>query len=140
MWSLGGRGANSETDLDKGRFFVLKDIDMEFKGETFRYRFRLLLGTIVSLMGADGIVSHFLIRNNWASEANPLIRDLILDNNFPLLKIGGAIICVFILGHAVKIKPVLISYSTCIFVLTYTLIVYWNLLVFFAATSWSLRV
>jgi hypothetical protein len=107
---------------------------MELIGEVSQYQHRLLLGTIISLMGADGIISNFLMKNNLATELNPFIKNLVLDNNFPLSKVTAALICVFILWFAIKRKPKLIFFATSIIVLSYTLIVYWNLLVFFLVT------
>jgi hypothetical protein len=109
---------------------------METKVQITKYQFRLLLGSIISLMGADGIISVFLMRHNLAIEANPLMRTLAFEEVFPLLKIIGALISVLILSHAVRIKPGIISFSACLLVLSYTFIVYWNLFVFFLATSY----
>jgi len=93
-------------------------------------RVEYLLGTLLSLVTADGIVSQFLIKSGLGQEGNPFLKILVADGNFLVIKMCGAIICVLILWSIAKKSPRLVLiFSSCIVAL-YTAILFWNIAVF----------
>ena len=93
-------------------------------------RVEYLLGTLLSLVVADGIISQFLIKSGLGQEGNPFLKILVVDSNFLVIKMCGAIICVLILWNMAKRSPKLVSiFSSCIVAL-YTAILFWNIAVF----------
>jgi len=93
-------------------------------------RIEHLLGTFLSLVVADGIISQFLIKSGLGQEGNPLLKVLVVESNFLVLKMCGAIICVLILWNMARKSPRLIFiFSSCIVAL-YTALLFWNLAVF----------
>jgi len=89
-----------------------------------------LLGTLLSLVVADGLISQFLIKNGLGHEANVFLRVLVIENDFLVIKMCGAILCVIILWNIARRLPRLIFiFSTCLVGL-YTAILFWNIAVF----------
>jgi len=93
-------------------------------------RIQYLLGTLLSLVVADGLISQYLIRNGLGQEANPLLKVLVTENNFLVVKMCGAIICVLILWNIARRLPRLIFIFSACFVGLYTALVLWNIAVF----------
>jgi len=93
-------------------------------------RIEYLLGTLLALVVADGIISQFLIKRGLGQEGNPFLEILVTDSNFLIIKMCGAIICVLILWNITKRLPKLVLvFSSCIVAL-YTAILFWNIAVF----------
>lgn len=89
-----------------------------------------LLGTLLSLVVADGLISQFLIKSGLGQEGNPFLRVLVTENDFLIIKMCSAILCVLILWNIARRSPRLIFiFSTC-FVGIYTAILFWNISVF----------
>jgi hypothetical protein len=93
-------------------------------------RIEYLLGTLLGLVVADGLISQFLIKSGLGQEGNPFIRAVVTENKFLVVKMCGAILCVLILWNIARKSPGLIFiFSACI-VGIYTAILFWNLSVF----------
>jgi hypothetical protein len=93
-------------------------------------RVEYLLGTLLSLVVADGIITQFLIKGGFGREANPFLKTLVADSDFLVIKMCGAVICVLILWNMAKRSPRLVLiFSSCIVGL-YTAILFWNIAVF----------
>ena len=93
-------------------------------------RIEYLLGTLLSLVAADGLISQFLIKNGLGHEANPFLRVLVMENDFLIIKMCGAILCVIILWNIARRLPRLIFIFSACFVGLYTAILFWNIAVF----------
>ena len=93
-------------------------------------RTEYLLGTLLSLVVAGGIVSQFLIKHGVGREGNPLLRVLVAENDFLIIKMCAAIICVIILWNIARRLPRLIFVLSACFVGIYTAILFWNIVVF----------
>jgi len=89
-----------------------------------------LLGTLLSLVAADGVISQFLIKEGLGYEGNPFLKTLATDSNFLIIKMCGAIICVLILWNLVKRKQRLVLIFSSIVVCIYTAILFWNIAVY----------
>ena len=93
-------------------------------------RIEYLLGTLLSLVVADGLITQFLIRSGLGREGNPLLKVLVTEGDFLIIKMCAAILCVLILWNIARRLPRLIFiFSTCI-VGVYTALVLWNVAVF----------
>jgi hypothetical protein len=93
-----------------------------------------LLGTLLALVVADGIISQFLIKEGLGQEINPFLKTLATDSDFLIIKMCGAILCVIILWNLAKRSPRLIFvFSSCV-VASYTAILFWNIAVFVIST------
>lgn len=96
----------------------------------YLHRVEYLLGILLSLIAADGIISQFLVKSGLGREGNPLLKILVAESNFLVIKMCGAIICVLILWNVAKRSPKLVFiFSSCIVAL-YTAILFWNMAVF----------
>jgi len=93
-------------------------------------RVEYLLGTLLSLVVADGLISQFLIKSGIGQEGNPFLKVLVAESNFLIVKMCGAIICVLILWNMAKRLPRLIFMVSSCLVALYTIILFWNIVVF----------
>lgn len=93
-------------------------------------RIEYLLGTLLSLVVADGLITQFLIKSGLGQEGNPLLRVLVTGSDFLIIKMCAAILCVIILWNIARRLPRLIFiFSACV-VGIYTAILFWNIAVF----------
>jgi len=92
-----------------------------------------LLGTLLVLVAADGIISQFLIEEGLGKEGNPFLRTLAADSNFLIIKMCGAIICVIILWNLARRKQRLVFIFSSIVVFIYTAILFWNIIIYIAS-------
>jgi len=95
------------------------------------YRIRLLLGTLIALVVSDGLVSKFLVTQRFAREGNPLLQIWVGQDIFLVIKLVGAFLAALVLWDIHKHNPKLSLISTSCFVISYTIIVFWSLYVFF---------
>jgi len=93
-------------------------------------RVEYLLGTLLSLVVADGLISQFLIKSGLGQEGNPFLKILIAENNFLIIKMCGAIVCVLILWNIARRLPRLIFILSSCLVALYTALLFWNIAVF----------
>ena len=89
-----------------------------------------LLGTLLSLVVADGIITQFLIKSGIGYEGNPFLKVLVTESNFLVIKMCGAITCVLILWNIAKRSPRLIFILSLCLVTLYTTLLFWNIAVF----------
>jgi len=89
-----------------------------------------LLGTLLSLVVADGLISQFLIKSGIGHEGNPFLRVLIDGSDFLVIKMCAAIICVIVLWNIARRLPRLIFIFSVCLVGAYTAILFWNIAVY----------
>ena len=101
---------------------------MHNKNSTFYY----LLIVLVALVVADGIITRTLIIRNLAIESNPFLITWVTSDKLLIIKLAGAILATVILWRVSwkKLKTALVI--TCLFVAFYTVVIFWNLYVFFS--------
>jgi hypothetical protein len=85
-----------------------------------------LLGTLVSLVILDGLLTQYLIPKGNVREANPFLEPLVGQTGFMILKVVGALLCAFILWDVYRRFPRLGLITTWIAVCFYGAIVIWN--------------
>lgn len=88
--------------------------------------FLILLGTLFALIVADGVVTQYLVVNDLAREANPLLAPWVAQNEFLLVKSLGALASIIILWSIYRRRASIASLAGIIFAVVYTGIVYWN--------------
>ncbi len=94
---------------------------------TVRFRYILLL--LAGLVVADGVITQFLIGTGIAREGNLLLQELLNAGNFMPVKIAGALLSGILLANIYRHYPKMALITSCCFILIYTGIVYWNVIV-----------
>ena len=87
---------------------------------------KYLLGLLILLNIADGVLTHFLVERGLAREGNPFLLRMVGEPGFMIIKVVGVIICALILWDVYRRRPKLAFVSTSCFVVSYTVIVIWN--------------
>lgn len=90
----------------------------------------ILLGTMIALVVADGLISQFLITNGLAREGNPFLQTWIHDDLFLGLKLAGSFLAALAIRGIHRNRPSLSFAITVCFVLFYTGLVFWSLIIF----------
>ena len=80
---------------------------------------------------ADGIATHFLVKNGLVQEGNPLLESIVREGNFLLFKVLGVLLCVLILWGMYKRFRKVTLIATSSIVMFYGAVMTWNLGVFF---------
>ena len=61
------------------------------------YRVRILLGTLVAAIVADGVITKFLVLNRLATEGNPFLQFWVGEDAFLVIKLlGGLLVSLFV--------------------------------------------
>jgi hypothetical protein len=93
-----------------------------------------LLGTLLGLIIADGVISQFLIKEGLGKEANPFLITIATSSDFLIIKLCGAVLCVLILWNMAKRSPKLTLVFSASVVFIYTAILFWNIAIFIIST------
>jgi hypothetical protein len=86
---------------------------------------------IFLLVIADGLISKFLVGSGLGQEVNPFLQAIISGNNFLVLKAVGSLFVGLLLWDIFSRQPKIAFICAAICVGFYTVILYWNLAVFF---------
>lgn len=103
--------------------------------ETFRtyfadsYPIRILLGTLLATIVADGVITKFLVLNGFAYEGNPFLHFWVEQDEFLTLKLLGGLLAILYLWSIYKRHPRIAIFFSSLFLAAYTAIVFWNLLI-----------
>jgi hypothetical protein len=97
------------------------------ESRTVRYLLYALFGVIV----ADGLITQFLVTGGHGSEANPFLSAWVGHGWFLVIKVGGAFLATLLLWINYNKKPKLVYTIAVVFLAFYTIIVFWNLFVYF---------
>jgi len=87
---------------------------------------KYLLALLVILVVLDGLLTQGLVNGGLAREGNPLLRPLVGEAGFIVLKVVGALLCAFILWDIYRRFPRVAIIATSCFVVAYGAIVLWN--------------
>ncbi len=98
-----------------------------------RKQIRILLGTLIALIVADGVISKFLVLNGIAREGNPFLQSWIIEDVFLAIKLLGAFLAAVVLWKLYERNPRLSLAVTICFVILYTFVVFWSLYIFLVA-------
>jgi hypothetical protein len=78
---------------------------------------------------ADGLITQFLVAGGYGSEVNPFLRAWAGGDSFLAIKISGAFLATLILWIKYNAKPRTVYAIAVVFLIFYTVIVFWNLFV-----------
>ncbi|MFC1873456.1 DUF5658 family protein [Chloroflexota bacterium] len=92
-----------------------------------------LLGILMGLEVLDGLLTHYLVRNGIAQEANPFLESIVQGDNFLSFKICGGILAIFLLWSIYARWPKASAICASCFVVFYSVIVMWNSSLLFIA-------
>ncbi|MFC2002861.1 DUF5658 family protein [Chloroflexota bacterium] len=93
------------------------------------YPIRIILGTLFAAIVADGVITGFLVQNGFAREGNPFLYYWVLEDKLLSIKILGGLLAALYLWSIYRRHPKLSICFSSIFLIGYTLIVFWNLLI-----------
>ena len=99
---------------------------LRIESRTVRYLLYALFGVIV----ADGLITQFLVTGGHGSEGNPFLSAWVGHGWFLVIKVGGAFLATLLLWINYNKKPRAVYTITVVFLVVYTVIVFWNLFVF----------
>ena len=115
----------------------LKDRNALKVPESFRIEnrtVRYILYTLFCLVVADGLITQFLVTGGHGLEANPFLRAWVGQGGFLAIKVSGAFLATLLLWINYNVKPRLVYTIAVVFLVFYTIIVFWNLFVCFLTT------
>ena len=93
------------------------------------YRIRILLGSLLAAIVADGVITKFLVLNGFAYESNPVLHFWAGEDVFLIVKLLGGFLATFYLWGIYKWQPKVSICCSSFFLLAYTFIIFWNLLI-----------
>ncbi len=88
---------------------------------------KYLLGALILLNIADGLLTDRLIKVDAGTEGNPFLLGIAGEPLFIIIKVVGVLLCALILWDIHRRYPKLALVSTSFFVAAYTVIALWNL-------------
>jgi hypothetical protein len=91
---------------------------------------RYTLYTLFFIIVADGLITQFLVTGGYGSETNPFMRAWLSHGGFLAIKVSSAFLATLLLWIKYNVKPRLVYAITVVFLVFYTIIVFWNLSVF----------
>jgi hypothetical protein len=94
------------------------------------HKLRLMLYTLFALIVADGLLTQFLVKGGYGSETNPFLRTCVGQDMFLAFKVSGAFLVIVYLWFKHSGHPKLVFTVTLAALTFYTVIIFWNLLVF----------
>jgi hypothetical protein len=99
------------------------------ESRTVRYTLYALFCIII----ADGLITQFLVTSGQGVEANPFLSAWVSHGLFLAIKVSGAFLATLLLWINYNVKPRLVYTIAVIFLVFYTILVFWNLFVFLFA-------
>jgi len=95
-----------------------------------RESMKYLLGVLILLVVADGVITELLVKSGIAREGNPLLVPFIGDIGFLVLKVAGALLCALILRDISRRHMRLARVVTIGGIVFYATIILWNLSIY----------
>ncbi|MFC1945653.1 DUF5658 family protein [Chloroflexota bacterium] len=94
-------------------------------------KIKLILVVLLSLVISDGYITQFLVSEGLGLEKNPFLEPFVSEWYFLVVKTLGALFCALLLWDIFRKWPKLGIAAIPCFTVIYTVIVYWNLSIFF---------
>jgi hypothetical protein len=92
---------------------------------------KVLLGIMAALEIGDGVFTHYAAGSGMVGEGNALMESLVMNGDFLVLKIVGALLCAVLLGRLYRRFPGIAVTVTSAVAVFYTAVIGWNAGVFF---------
>jgi hypothetical protein len=96
---------------------------------------RLTLYVLFATIVTDGLITQFLVTNGFGLELNPLMQSLVGQELFLPIKISGGFLATSFLWIKYNAAPKRVYTVIVVALAVYTVIVYWNLFVYFFVLS-----
>ncbi|MFC1917241.1 DUF5658 family protein [Chloroflexota bacterium] len=96
-------------------------------------KIKYLLGILVALVIADGYITQFLVSEGLGLESNPFLEPFVSEWYFLVVKALGALFCALLLWDIFRKWPKLGMTAIPSLTAIFTVIVYWNLSIFFVS-------
>ena len=93
------------------------------------YRIRILLGSLLAAVVADGVVTKFLVLNGFADEGNPFLYLWVGEDVFLTMKLLGGLLAVLYLWGIYRRHPKLSIFCSSLCLAAYAFVVWWNVLI-----------
>jgi hypothetical protein len=93
--------------------------------------FFMLLALLIALVVVDGVITRVLIMDQLGVEANPFLKQWVKSDMLLIIKLAGATMASVILWRIFQRKPKLAWITTSVFIVLYTLVIFWNIAVFY---------
>jgi len=93
------------------------------------YQIRLILGSLLAAIVADGVITEFLVLNGFAYEGNPFLQFWVGTDVFLTIKLLGGLLAILYLWSIYRRNTKLAIHCSSLFLTAYTLILFWNLLI-----------
>jgi hypothetical protein len=93
--------------------------------------FFMLLALLIALVVVDGVITRVLIMDQLGVEANPFLKQWVKSDMLLIIKLAGATMASVILWRIFQRKPKLAWITTSVFIALYTLLILWNIAVFY---------
>ena len=93
-------------------------------------KMRWTLYTLFILIVADGLLTKFLVTNQYGLEGNPFLQAWVGQELFLAIKVSGAFLAILLLWIKYNKEPKLTYIIAVVSLVFYTSIVFWNLSVF----------
>jgi len=87
---------------------------------------KYLLGSLILLNIADGLLTNRIIKFGFGTEGNPFLLTMVGQPYFIIIKIVGVLLCGLILWDIYRRYPRLALVATSCFVAFYGVVVLWN--------------
>ncbi len=93
------------------------------------YQIRLILGSLLAAIVADGVITEFLVLNGFAYEGNPFLQFWVGKDVFLTIKLLGGLLAILYLWNIYRRNTKLAICCSSLFLTAYTFIIYSNLLI-----------
>ena len=91
------------------------------------YRIRIILGSLIAAVVADGVITQYLVFNGFASEGNPFLHFWVDEDTFLILKLLGGLLAALYLWNIYRRHPTLAIVCSSLCLAAYTFVIFWNL-------------
>ncbi len=88
------------------------------------------MGSLFATVVADGLITEFMVRNGFGWEANPFLSHWVAEDAFLTLKLAGGFLASLCLLSMYRRRAKLSIWVSACSLTAYTIIIFWNLLVF----------
>ena len=93
------------------------------------YQIRILLGSLLAAIVADGVITKYLVLNGFADEGNPFLHFWVGKDVFLTIKLLGGLLAALYLWSIYRRHPKLSIGFSSFFLTVYTFIIFWNVLI-----------
>ena len=91
------------------------------------YRIRIILGSLIATVVADGVITQYLVSTGYASEGNPFLHFWVEEDTFLIVKFLGGLLAALYLWNVYRRHQNLAIVCSSMCLAAYTFVIFWNL-------------